>query len=251
MSHVTPKRTQRPRADQLMKTQEAFSYSLWRNILRKESTFRDFIFHIPNGYKERPINESPRSILPFALALFIYLYFYYFAKGKYFSRFHTLLRFDSHITIQMKTMTSVNPDTTVSIHRPWPINFTTHSVTYYENIPVCINQRYTSLNKILHIILYNSIIAFNNSRGNNNITISLKIDLNNNQRILININRRHDTQKKIIKRLTSTTFTLSNWGQVIIPTTHYSDSPLLRRPIIPTAHCSDNPLFRRKWSRVV
>ena len=67
MSHVTPKRTQRPRADQLMKTQEAFSYSLWRNILRKESTFRDFIFHIPNGYKERPINESPRSILLFAL----------------------------------------------------------------------------------------------------------------------------------------------------------------------------------------
>jgi hypothetical protein len=62
MSHVTPKRTQRPRADRLMKTQEAFSYSLWRNILRKESTFRDFIFHIPNGYKERPINESPRNV---------------------------------------------------------------------------------------------------------------------------------------------------------------------------------------------
>jgi hypothetical protein len=32
---------------------------------------------------------------------------------------------------------------------------------------------------------------------------------------------------------------------------HYSDSPLLRRPIIPTAHCSDNPLFRQKWSKVV
>ena len=78
MSHVTTERTQRPRADRLMKTQEAFSYSLWRN----ESTFRDFIFHIPNGYKERPINESPRSILLFALALFIYLYFYYFAKRK-------------------------------------------------------------------------------------------------------------------------------------------------------------------------
>jgi hypothetical protein len=30
-----------------------------------------------------------RSILLFALALFIYLHFYYFAKGKYFSRFHT------------------------------------------------------------------------------------------------------------------------------------------------------------------
>jgi hypothetical protein len=171
MSHVTPERTQRPRADRLMKTQEAFSYSLWRN----ESTFRDFIFHIPNGYKERPINESPRSILLFALALFIYLYFYYFAKGKYFSIFHMLLRFDSHITIQIKTMTSVNPDTTVSIYWPWPINFTTHAVTYYENIPVCINQRYTSLNKTLHIILYNSIIAFNNSRGNNNITILIII----------------------------------------------------------------------------
>ena len=175
ISHVTPKRTQRPRADRLMKTQEAFSYSLWWNILRKESTFRDFIFHIPNGYKERPINESPRSILLFALALFIYLYFYHFAKGKYFSIFHMLLRFDSHITIQMKTMTSVNPDTTISIHWPWTINFTNftaYAVTYNENIPVCINQRYTSLNKTLHIILYNSIIAFNNSPGNNNITIS-------------------------------------------------------------------------------
>jgi hypothetical protein len=40
-------------------------------------------------------------------------------------------------------------------------------------------------------------------------------------------------------------------GQVIIPTAHYSDSPLLRRPIIPTAHFSDNPLFRQKWSKVV
>ena len=39
-------------------------------------------------------------------------------------------------------------------------------------------------------------------------------------------------------------------GQVIIPTAHYSDSPLLRRPIIPTAHFSDNPLFRQKWSKV-
>jgi len=154
-----------------MKPREVFSYSLWRYILRKESTFRDFIFHIPNVYKERPINENSRSILLFALALFIYLYFYYFAKEKYFSRFHTFLRFDSHITIQMKTMTSVNPDITVSIHWPWPINFTTHAVTYYENIPVCINQRYTSLNKTLHIILYNSIIDFNNSRGNNNIPI--------------------------------------------------------------------------------
>jgi len=154
-----------------MKPRELFSYSLWRYILRKESTFRDFIFHIPNVYKERPINENSRSILLFALALFIYLYF---AKGKYFSRFHMLLRFDSHITIQMKTMTPVNPDTTISIHWPWTINFTnftTHAETYYENIPVCINQRYTSLNKTLHIILYNSIISFNNSRGNNNIPI--------------------------------------------------------------------------------
>ena len=149
-----------------MKTQEVFSYSLCRNILRKNSTFRDFMFHIPNGYKERPINENSRSILLFPLVLFMYLYFYYFAKGKYFWDF---IRFDSHITIQMKTMTSVNPDTT--IHWPWPINFTTHAVTYYENIPVCINQRYTSLNKTLHIILFNSIINFNNSRGNNNIPI--------------------------------------------------------------------------------
>ena len=34
-------------------------------------------------------------------------------------------------------------------------------------------------------------------------------------------------------------------GQVIIPTAHYSDSPLLRRPIIPTAHCSDSPFLRQ------
>ena len=26
---------------------------------------------------------------------------------------------------------------------------------------------------------------------------------------------------------------------------HYSDSPLLRRPIIPTAHCSDSPFLRK------
>ena len=26
---------------------------------------------------------------------------------------------------------------------------------------------------------------------------------------------------------------------------HYSDSPLLRRPIIPTAHCSDGPFLRQ------
>jgi hypothetical protein len=26
---------------------------------------------------------------------------------------------------------------------------------------------------------------------------------------------------------------------------HYSDSPLLRRPIIPTAHCSDSPFLRQ------
>ena len=28
-------------------------------------------------------------------------------------------------------------------------------------------------------------------------------------------------------------------------TSHFSDSPLFRRPIVPTAHCSDGPLFRR------
>jgi hypothetical protein len=38
------------------------------------------------------------------------------------------------------------------------------------------------------------------------------------------------------------------WGQVIIPTAHYSDSPLLRRPIIPTAHCSDSPFLRQPIS---
>ena len=35
------------------------------------------------------------------------------------------------------------------------------------------------------------------------------------------------------------------WGQVIIPIAHYSDSPLLRRPIIPTVHCSDSPFLRQ------
>jgi hypothetical protein len=34
-------------------------------------------------------------------------------------------------------------------------------------------------------------------------------------------------------------------GQVIIPTAHYSDSPLFRRPFIPTAHCSDSPFLRQ------
>ena len=52
-------------------------------------------------------------------------------------------------------------------------------------------------------------------------------------------------KKKIIKKLTSTTFTLSNWGQVIIPTAHCSDGPLFRQPIAPTAHYSDSPLLRR------
>ena len=41
------------------------------------------------------------------------------------------------------------------------------------------------------------------------------------------------------------------WGQVIIPTAHFSDGPLFRQPIAPTAHFSDNPLFRQKWSKVV
>ena len=58
-----PKRIQRTRSGRLMKTQEVFSYSLCRNILRKESTFRDFIFHIPNVYKERPINENSRTLI--------------------------------------------------------------------------------------------------------------------------------------------------------------------------------------------
>ena len=40
-------------------------------------------------------------------------------------------------------------------------------------------------------------------------------------------------------------YTVLHWGQVIIPTAHYSDSPLLRRPIIPTAHCSDSPFLRQ------
>ena len=35
------------------------------------------------------------------------------------------------------------------------------------------------------------------------------------------------------------------WGQVVIPTAHYSDSPLLQRPIIPIAHCYDGLLFRQ------
>ena len=32
-------------------------------------------------------------------------------------------------------------------------------------------------------------------------------------------------------------------GQVIIPTAHFSDSPLLRQPIILTAHYSDNDKY--------
>ena len=30
---------------------------------------------------------------------------------------------------------------------------------------------------------------------------------------------------------------------------HYSDSPLLRRPIIPTAHCSDSPFLRQRHDK--
>ena len=33
--------------------------------------------------------------------------------------------------------------------------------------------------------------------------------------------------------------------QPIAPTAHYSDSPLLRRPIIQTAHCSESPFLRQ------
>ena len=47
----------------------------------------------------------------------------------------------------------------------------------------------------------------------------------------------------------------TNWKMAFHPdkwgSGHYSDSPLLRRPIIPSAHFSDNPLFRQKWSKVV
>jgi hypothetical protein len=82
----------------------------------------------------------------------------------FFSRIHTFWLTQNYAN---ETMTSVNPDT--AILWPRPINFTTHAVTYYEHIPVCINQRYTSLNKIL--FLYKSIIAFIISRGNNIILI--------------------------------------------------------------------------------
>jgi hypothetical protein len=34
-------------------------------------------------------------------------------------------------------------------------------------------------------------------------------------------------------------------GQVIIPTAHFSDSPLFRQPISPTAHYSDSPFLRQ------
>jgi hypothetical protein len=39
--------------------------------------------------------------------------------------------------------------------------------------------------------------------------------------------------------------TLIKRGQAIIPTAHYSDIPLLRRPIAPTAHFSDSPFLRQ------
>ena len=125
------------------------------------------ILHPQNVYKVRPINENSRSILLFALALYLL-----FCERKVLfeiSYVHVTTFWFTHNYIQMKTMTSVKPDTTVSIHWPRPINFTTHAVTYYEHIPVCINQRYTSLNKTL--FLYNSIIAFIISRGNNIIPI--------------------------------------------------------------------------------
>ena len=40
-------------------------------------------------------------------------------------------------------------------------------------------------------------------------------------------------------------FFKSNRGQVIIPTAHFSDSPLLRQPISPITHYSDSPLLRQ------
>jgi hypothetical protein len=164
----------------------------------------------PNWYKERSINENPRSILLFALTE-------YFAKGKYFSWFHgpcyplpphtptytkndrlmkiqevfsyslwlylfififiilrkestfrDFIRFDSHKTIQMKTMTSVNPDTTLN---------TLTAIYQFHNTRSDVQWKHSSVyQSTIHItqqdiILYNSIIDFNNSRGNNNIPI--------------------------------------------------------------------------------
>jgi hypothetical protein len=54
-----------------------------------------------------------------------------------------------------------------------------------------------------------------------------------------------------------TNFTITSWTHVVLNNElfvedlcfkgsgHYSDSPLLRRPIIPTAHCSDSPFLRQ------
>ena len=161
--HVTP-----PNNDRLMKTQEVFSYSLWWNILRKGSTFR---YPPSPTYTHTPTNTKNDRLMKiqevFSYSLWLYLFIFIFIILQKESTFRNFIRFDSHKTMQMKTMNSVNLDTTK--RWPRPINFTTHAVTYYEHIPVCINQRYTSLNKTL--FLYNSIIAFIISRGNNIIPI--------------------------------------------------------------------------------
>ena len=150
MFHVTL-----PKNDRLMKTQEVFSYSLWRNIFRKGSTFRDCTTHVipppphththTNVYKERSINENSRNIHLFALALFIYLCFYYFAKGKYFSRFHTFWFTHNYIQMtprltQTQQYQNTDRDLSISQHTQWrtmktfqcvSISDTHHSTRHY------------------------------------------------------------------------------------------------------------------------
>ena len=90
MVHVSPETD--TKNDRLMKTQEVFSYSLWQNILRKESTFRDFMAHVTPLQTDTQNDRLMKTPEVFSYSLWFYLFifiFYYFAKGKYFSRFHT------------------------------------------------------------------------------------------------------------------------------------------------------------------
>ena len=120
-----------------------FSGSCFKSIRAKKSTFRNSLFHVtppnndrlmkpkkyspihfdelfcerevlfvtpPPTYTHTPTNTNSRS---FSYSLWLYLFIFIFIILQKESTFRDFIRFDSHKTMQMKTMTSVNPDTTI------------------------------------------------------------------------------------------------------------------------------------------
>ena len=159
-----------------MEPQEVFFWSLtlwsyFKSIRAKKSTFRDFMFYVtpsPNWYKERSINENPRSILLFALteyfaytkndrlmkiqevlsySLWLYLFIFIFIILRKESTFRDFIRFDSHKLFKWKpwprltqTQQYTDSDLSISQHAQWrtmktfhcvSINDTHHSTRHY------------------------------------------------------------------------------------------------------------------------